>query len=51
MEIQRLKSEVETLLPNDPFIQQKKDQIDQMLQEKEAIRYRMKDYNQKMSQK
>lgn len=43
MEIQRLKSELEVLLPNDPFIQQKKDQIDQMLQEKEALRERMAD--------
>lgn len=51
MEIQRLKSELETLLPNDPFIQQKKDQIDQMLQEKEALRERMVDYNQKMAKK
>jgi predicted RNase H-like nuclease (RuvC/YqgF family) len=51
MEIQRLKTEVEGLLPNDPFIQQKKDHIDQLLQEKELLRDRMADYNQKMAQK
>jgi chromosome segregation ATPase len=51
LEIQRLKAEVDALLPNDPLIQQKKEQIDNLLQEKEGIRERMKDYNEKMSQK
>lgn len=43
LEIQRLKAEVDALLPNDPLIQQKKDQIDNLLQEKEGIRDRMQD--------
>lgn len=43
LEIQRLKNEVDSLLPNDPLIQQKKDQINNLLKEKEGIRDRMAD--------
>jgi len=51
MEIKRLRSEIDGLLPNDPLIQQKKDQINILLKEKEQIRDRMVDYNNKMSDK